>query len=759
MLVTYWYKVMLLSVLILLHNDVVKGRSEGFYDNIEPINSTDILDRLLQVPMKLYEYKLDSVLGRTQTGLMSSDVVKVFPEAVEIADTYALPQRDKSKPITVLSNYPLVDKSVIFMHSIAAIQAIQDKYETLAIDVQAFLQKGASEDPMKHFQQNHGSVLFEKTWISSKDLALSRKAAQTRYSLAEIAIQKTMDAGTKRVQRSVYRRDLRQKARIMRHHRLENFTAEVMARIAEIDLVRRKQLDHIKNLTLSQQHNYDVSVLEFEFTDQLSRNNFEVTAMMDLVKYKVGLMKETEDEEHTMTMMQARDKITRQKVLELVDGAFAEFSTLVELVQIDPRTLVWRCSVALLVVIVLTALYESAVVVRNHCIKKMTMGSSECAVKEKPSEQSETLQLMSVEDLIVDDSAAYALRKFCATVTNSRGSLPLATVLISGPSGTGKTVIARTMSHTCDAVCIFVDGNALQSAGDTAGASLRALFENVRSEVSYNKSFRRWLWPFTKNQPTVIIIDDADVLISSRFADGSGNDTSVNVHCCLYVLLEALRRESLHSDVSVLVTTSLSVSMVDPALLDRLVIGHYVSFPCSIVFTSAHSRLPSSCPSFCHRRVDQVINVQLPSVVQRAIFVAKLVRRLLASFIDSETLLFFEACSSELRSGNEDRAAARVSLLQSMRSSNKQHGDVPRSILSYSKDSFNAGECFSDLVFASHEWSLRDLCKFVANVRSEVLGTEQCLLSSFVWIRELSRQMKDMAILNERTLRTVHSRR
>ena len=149
--------------------------------------------------------------------------------------------------------------------------------------------------------------------------------------------------------------------------------------------------------------------------------------------------------------------------------------------------------------------------------------------------------------------------------------------------------------------------------------------------------------------------------------------------------------------------------------------------------------------------------MQLPSVVQRAIFVAKLVRRLLASFIDSETLLFFEACSSELRSGN-DRAATRVSLLQSLRSSNNQHGDAPLSVSSYSKSSFNAGECFSDLVFASHEWSLRDLCKFVTNVRSEVLGTEQCLLSSFVWIRELSRQVKDMAILNERSLRTAHTR-
>ena len=151
--------------------------------------------------------------------------------------------------------------------------------------------------------------------------------------------------------------------------------------------------------------------------------------------------------------------------------------------------------------------------------------------------------------------------------------------------------------------------------------------------------------------------------------------------------------------------------------------------------------------------------MQLPSVVQRAIIVAKLVRRLLASFRDSESLLFFEACSSELRSGIEDRAAARVSLLQSTRSSNNQHGDAPRSVSSYSKSSFNAGECFSDLVFASHEWSLRDLCKFIANVRSEVLGTEQCLLSSFVWIRELSRQVKDMAILNERSLRTAHPRR
>ena len=56
-------------------NDVGVTTDEGIYANIQPVNSTAILDRLKQVPLKLYEYKMDNTSGRQQMGFLSSDIM------------------------------------------------------------------------------------------------------------------------------------------------------------------------------------------------------------------------------------------------------------------------------------------------------------------------------------------------------------------------------------------------------------------------------------------------------------------------------------------------------------------------------------------------------------------------------------------------------------------------------------------------------------------------------------------------------------
>lgn len=303
-------------------------------------------------------------------------------------------------------------------------------------------------------------------------------------------------------------------------------------------------------------------------------------------------------------------------------------------------------------------------------------------------------------------------------------------------SSIGKTAIARSVASTCNAVSVFVDGNALQSAGEMAGASFRALFENVRSQLSFNRGLRRIFWPFMRKRPTVIIIDDADALIASRFAapPGAGlsisvQASSITVNCCLYVLLEAMRES--HPDVSVIVATSLPLLKVDTALLDR---------------------------------VDQVVDVQLPSITQRAMFVARLAMQLLSDFVDSDVLAFFETCSEHLKvaqghgHASNDSNLAVLSFLHSLQSSSQVAAEVLQPISSYSKTLFSAEHCFRDLVVASHQWSLRDLAKFIANVRSEVLGTERCILTSYIWARDLFRQLKDMAILNSRSIGKVGER-
>jgi hypothetical protein len=126
--------------------------------------------------------------------------------------------------------------------------------------------------------------------------------------------------------------------------------------------------------------------------------------------------------------------------------------------------------------------------------------------------------------------------------------------------------------------------------------------------------------------------------------------------------------------------------------------------------------------------------------------------------------MFFEACSESLRTGqghetvSNDSNLAVLSFLHSLQTSTQRAADILQPMSSYSKSSFSAEPSFRDLVIASHRWSLRDLAKFIANVRSEVLGTERCQLTSHMWARELGRQLKDMAMLSSRSIGKIGER-
>ena len=443
-LVIAWWAVFGIAWVVLLPvvtgNDVAAfAVEETIYANIQPVNSTAILERLIQVPLKLYEYKLDNTSGRQQMGFLSSDIMKVFPESVEIAAYYPLPQKDKSKPATIVSNYPLVDKSIIFMHCIGAIQAIQQKYEALAVDVKSILQGAGHDDPETEFLKKHGNALFDSGWVTSAELAMSRKAAQARESLAEIAIQRATESSVLRVGRASYRKDVRKESRTQRQQRLMEYTSEVMGRIGEIDLMRRSQLDGIKNQTLTQQHHYDMSVVDFDYADQRSRNSVDIDQMIEMVRYKVKLLMESDDEERAIALMKAKDEVYRKKMLELVDAAFAELSTLSAFTKVEPKVLIKWCAAILAVIIALTVLYEAGIFIRQYIAKKMTVTASDGARVESRQQAESGKAASSVDDLILDSSTADVLRQFGTSIKAGCGSMPLATLLVAGQPGTGRS--------------------------------------------------------------------------------------------------------------------------------------------------------------------------------------------------------------------------------------------------------------------------------------------------------------------------------
>jgi hypothetical protein len=94
------------------------------YADVRPANLSESFQRIRTIPLKHYEFVYDSVPGRRQMGVIGPDALQHFPESVEVMPTYTIPNKDRKLPPTILSNYPLVDKSIIFMHGLAAVQEL-----------------------------------------------------------------------------------------------------------------------------------------------------------------------------------------------------------------------------------------------------------------------------------------------------------------------------------------------------------------------------------------------------------------------------------------------------------------------------------------------------------------------------------------------------------------------------------------------------------------------------------------------------------
>lgn len=125
------------------------------YLNIKSANRTESLNKIKNVPLVYYKFKYDTIPDRYQLGIIGPDAFKYFPESIEVVSSKTLFLKDRSTSSSrsnssninnvnvssssnnnnnnniILTNFPVVDKNVLFMHGIVTLQELIYKYEEL----------------------------------------------------------------------------------------------------------------------------------------------------------------------------------------------------------------------------------------------------------------------------------------------------------------------------------------------------------------------------------------------------------------------------------------------------------------------------------------------------------------------------------------------------------------------------------------------------------------------------------------------------
>jgi ATPase family AAA domain-containing protein 3A/B len=130
------------------------------YLNIKSANRSESLNKIKNVPLVYYKFKYDTIPDRYQLGIIGPDAFKYFPESIEVVSSKTLFLKDRSSSTSssgsrsnssnsnnvnvsssssssnnnnniILTNFPVVDKNVLFMHGIVTLQELIYKYEEL----------------------------------------------------------------------------------------------------------------------------------------------------------------------------------------------------------------------------------------------------------------------------------------------------------------------------------------------------------------------------------------------------------------------------------------------------------------------------------------------------------------------------------------------------------------------------------------------------------------------------------------------------
>jgi hypothetical protein len=494
--------------------------------------------------LQVHQY-WDVQKGSFRTGILGERLNATHPQFVSPLTAKV----SKGGALTTVETL-LVDQPALFMHGLSALRGL--------IDINNRLYEAVTSGELGDCDGE--SALLNVGGPSLEELQMLRSALQKRLS--------TFSSAAEDIERSfaVSQRLLRE----------SNVGSTEDYRRAHDELMALTE-SHLKELVLTTSQRYaalgdaqasaDKSMLSIKLDLLYRDHESSITALhrqinvtMEALRYraaeelKVALQQQQFEE---VQLLATKSELLQAEVEQVINTFFAEVMHCLQQLTADPAALMTALRYGLMVAVGLLTFLE--VVQMLMAVARQLAGASYLphvrrldAVTESPSAAERDLSWRPEIANALDQVRA----SLCAAVTSS---LPLPNVLISGPSGSGKSAAVRSLIQQVGlasrgqrqrSYVLEVCGADLQALGD--GAATQFLNDLIRSASS-------------RPGPLLLVVDDADAIVMAR-GKGEGHRKASG---CLFALLTGLRENSVR--VGMVLATRLDVSDVDESVLDRWV--------------------------------------------------------------------------------------------------------------------------------------------------------------------------------------------
>lgn len=548
------------------------------YTDVREANATESLDKIRRASIKVYEYKYDSVPGRRLMGVLGADVERFFPDALDILPSFTIPNKNRSLPNIVIQNFPSVDKNVIFMHGFAALKELVRYYDDIAGHVVSLRDdtrdhRVVFEEIEKRLSKEAAEQVVEERKMVEAEAELTAKEAELQR-LKVLNDRELIDSDlTKERELWMYQESLARE----RLKREEEFTRESMVEALNFEretsekkeLLRRETEE--KLLEMQRRHQRDFDERKASFEKEKIRAEIQARAEQ-----------ERANEDVTIRRLQLEASLDAAKIVEGIKVVADQLSSIVGQIASKPKQLMAISGIFLASVILYYVIKELIGMLREliqsylgrpSLVRETSYRSSWFGLRsllsggpKEITEQKSTIQ-KHFESVILADEDMERVVQLALSTRNTRASgAPYRHVLLHGPPGTGKTMIARRLAECSDMDYAIMSGGDVGPLGEDAVNQLHNLFK----------------WASRSSRGLLVFIDEAEAFLSSRgSASGQsrgGGAVSASEHT-RHALNALLYQTGTQSKKFMLVLATNRPEDLDSAVLDRIDVSIHIGLP------------------------------------------------------------------------------------------------------------------------------------------------------------------------------------
>ncbi|KAJ1430989.1 P-loop containing nucleoside triphosphate hydrolase protein [Ochromonadaceae sp. CCMP2298] len=542
------------------------------YTDIKPANRTDSLHRLRSVPIVRYKFKYDSVQDRKQMGIIGPEAQRFFPESIEVMPSKIFSSKDRSKAATVLTNFPAVDKNVLFMHGLVVVQELIFRFEEL----QSAIDSGdeAASRLRAELKAIEDKIHKDVSFHAREKEEIARMEAEVAAQLLALEGQRNNDE------------DLLAQRQLQEEHKILQFESKLarerMERMEELarknaeETVRMERELAEKRDALSRETSTLLLQLRQEQSDDLETRSLE----HEKEKIKLEIAAKAEEQrvvqEMELQRLAAKSRLDSERMLAGIQAVSAQVSAIVTQIFAQPRQVAVLVGIVLGLIALYYVLREGFKVLRQYIQTRL---GKPVLVRETSCEWTLlphfVANWLSKEDFAVSRvrleqefesivlSAAdkeRVLNLALATRNTKRSGAPYRHVLLHGSPGTGKTLIARRLALSSGMDYAVMSGGDVAPLGEDAVSQLHGLFR----------------WAAKSRKGLLVFIDEAEAFLSSRSFQGGEDSAEVHVRNALNALLYQTGTPS-HTFMLVLATNR--PQDLDAAVLDRMDVSIPIQHP------------------------------------------------------------------------------------------------------------------------------------------------------------------------------------